>query len=319
MAVVSYLLLLILLPAQFSVAEHPYTFHNVPVQSEDEINLFLCQRTRFEQFAFVSISEKFRMSLHPDSAAIPNVAEWGIDSARYFRLGLPYRKRVLTNSGIDESDSIFLYDYAHDQLVVDQVKNLQVVAYVNAYARKDDWPYQQTDYMFGFEINSNRLEGFSDSYQTTLVVISKADPFIRGQLRRLEWEMIGFEEFPVSAISGAYLTRFKEVEYETGQHYQCRSEDLTFYVQDLMLKKSNYLWAKRLIVIDNSSNEEVFESVYFAGESVSLTGTGQWTGMLFKDHPPVIFGFQEHAFGCASISLMDSSNKSIYINCDNWH
>ncbi len=45
----------------------------------------------------------------------------------------------------------------------------------------------------------------------------------------------------------------------------------------------------------------------------------QWTGKLFKDYPPVLFGFVWQSFGCDNIDIIQLPLTTIPILCDNRH
>jgi hypothetical protein len=45
----------------------------------------------------------------------------------------------------------------------------------------------------------------------------------------------------------------------------------------------------------------------------------QWTGRLFKNKPPVSFGFEYQSFGYHGITLLSETEKEIWISCDNRH
>lgn len=75
----------------------------------------------------------------------------------------------------------------------------------------------------------------------------------------------------------------------------------------------------------------IFEKFYCVHEEPSLVPLNvvghakdwrsktQWTGEIFKDRPPVIFGFLFHSSGCPSIDFIEQSENSVRINCDNRH
>ena len=74
--------------------------------------------------------------------------------------------------------------------------------------------------------------------------------------------------------------------------------------------------------------KKTFKLNFEGREFTSLSGiqteqedrrNSQWTGTLFKNKPPVIFGFTSESFGCSVITLMEKAGGEIPINCDNRH
>ena len=80
----------------------------------------------------------------------------------------------------------------------------------------------------------------------------------------------------------------------------------------------------------NEEKEVVFDGVFSDSEGASpapLSFKGekpndqllQWTGQLFKDQPPVMFGFMYVSFGCPWIDFLDGSMRNLSFSCDNRH
>jgi hypothetical protein len=83
------------------------------------------------------------------------------------------------------------------------------------------------------------------------------------------------------------------------------------------------------VIINSKTKEIVYEQVQILSESTYLVPLNtpnnpnqyqsQWTGQLFKDKPVVMFGFLAGGFGCPSITILDKTESSIPILCDNRH
>lgn len=301
---------------------------SIPEQDIDlESGLFdLQSENGNEQMGFISLSDIYPLSEHPDSLAIPDVSGKPFDSIRCFKLDKEYRKRFLAETGISENDRVFIYDYAANVLVSFWVKKLNVVANLNGYASEEDAPFSQFDYMIGFEIDRNLLKGIKDKYfNNTIVFVGAKNPFVRGALKRVMWKKIEKKQFPLSKMSKKTLLLPKG--YKHGGSYTFTKDSLQYYVQDF--SQEYWVVARRLLVIHSKTGEVIFERVYELSEGTGMAPLNntnpdvgndiQWTGILFKNKAPVLFGIQYFSFSCPEISFLDKKEKDIYINCDNRH
>lgn len=310
-----------------------------------DLAIFDLELRKNESVGFISLSDVYPLSERPDSLAIPNledelndklgklpenptdesiekVKDQFIKNAEYFILSSKYRKIFLSKTKILETDLVFIYDYSLDVLISFTVKNLNIVACLNIYGA--DWPYSQNDYMIGFEINKKFLTGFGKYPSNTLVYVGKENPFVQGQLKHIVWKKIETTDFPTSAVSSKDTSELREYfrayQYVTGTTYKYEKEGLQYFIQDFIRLQDNFIPAKRLIVIDLKTKETIFNKHYFSSEGTSFAPlNNQWTGKLFKNKPPVIFGFQYESFGCPSITLLDSMENEVGINCDSRH
>lgn len=292
---------------------------NLFAQDLQIFNLMYYEKDSTQSLAFISLSEIYPLSENPDSLAIPDLSEREIGEAQnfeYFTLDSTYRKRFLAETNISETDKVFIYDYATNALQTFTVKNLTVVACMNIYGA--DWPYSQYDYMIGFEVNKNALKHFDKYYINTLAYVGKQNPFVRGQMQQIIWEKIEPAAYPSKALP-TYDSSYAGI-CRIGDAYKFETEGFLYYVQDLVRLTNNWVSVKRLIVIDNKTKEIVCEKYFYSGESASFAPLDdQWTGTLFKNKPPVIFGFQYFTFGCPGITFLSNTENDIYINCDNRH
>ncbi len=292
---------------------------DVTAQDLKIFNLQYYEKDSTQSYVFISLSEIYPLSDNPDSMAIPDLKEKEIEEApsfTYFKLDSMYRKRFLRETKISETDKVFIYDYSADALQSLTVKNLNVVARLNVYGR--DWPYSQDDFMIGFELHKNFLTGLDKYLEYSLAYVGKVSPFVRGQLKPITWKSIEPSDFPSKELP-TYDIRYAG-KCVTGNAYKYETEGLQYFVQDLVRIADNWNSVKRLIVLDIKTKETVCEKLFYAGESASFAPlNNQWTGKLFKNKPPVIFGFQYFSFSCPSISFLNSDERGIYIYCDNRH
>lgn len=275
---------------------------------------------------FISLSDIYPLNEHPDSLAIPDVEMMGIDSANYFELNAEYRKRFLTSTGISESEKVFIYDYTNNIHFSFNVKELPVVACINNYAGTDDWVFSQRDYMIGFEIDSIRLNDLSTHYNTSLVYVGNEDPFVQNEMKPIVWKKIKHEKIPFSdkdLKSMPWLSRMN-----VGNTYKFETKEYQYFVQDLI--QLDIINGRHLLIIDLKTNKPICERIFHDSEGTSLAPLNyispeygnlleQWTGNLFRNKAPVVFGFLYLSFGCPAITFLDNSENDLYIGCDNRH
>ena len=296
--------------------------------SAQDLKLFNLSRYEIDStksIAFISLSDVHFLSEHTDSLAVPDLTYIEADSAanyEYIRLNSAYRERFLSGTKLSETDKVFIYDYAADQLLSFKVKDLDVVACLNIYGA--EWPYGQYDYMIGFGISEKKLTGLDKYFTHALVYIGKESPFVKGQVKPVEWKKTKASDFPSKALTYEDTAAFHEYlgdhQYHAGDTYSFERDSLNYFVRDYILFTDDWLFAKQLVVIDTKTGEAVCKKQYFSGESLSFAPLdNQWTGTLFKNKPPVIFGFNYVSFGCPSITFLSKTEPDVYINCDNRH
>jgi hypothetical protein len=292
---------------------------NLAAQDLKIFDLQYYEKDSTQSFLFISLSEIYPFSENPDSLPIPDLREKEIEEApnfTYFKLDSTYRKRFLNATNISETDKVFIYDYSINALQAFTVKNLKVIACLNIYGA--DWPYSPNDYMIGFEIDKKFLKGSDKYFTNSLVYVGKENPFVRGQVKPIIWKKIEPNDFPSKELP-SYDTSYAG-KCATGDVYKFEMEGLQYFVQDLVRLADKWISVKRLIVIDLKTKETVCEKLIYSGESASFAPLdNQWTGKLFKNKPPVIFGFHWVSFGCPSITFLNPTDSNIYINCDNRH
>jgi hypothetical protein len=342
------------------VTEVKFTIKNSPQKTKNEItvinpniyfesstnpevyNLSSFQINKNKEIGFISFSDKYSLSDDPDSLAIQtNLETEYIRSNKYFKeeyikLDNKHRKLFLNKLKISENDSLFIYDYAQDIMLSLKVKNLKVVACLDIYRQGDqnesDFEgFEQGDYMIGFELEPSILKRLGDKYYQSFVCVGKVNPFLKNQLKPIVWSRIKSSEYPIKGISTKNDLIIKQYANAPDTSYKSVTSNYTYYVKDIFEINGNYISViRRLIIIENKSNEIVHDEIIDDGESTSTAPLNnvnkqegdfiyQWTGKLFKNKAPVIFGFSFESFSCPHISILDLSESSIYINCDNRH
>lgn len=293
-----------------------------------DLNIFTLI-ARSKEATFVSLSDIDRPKKPLDAEEqldalslqeITDIAKNNNDDFNYVKLSPEYRTQFLSRTNIAETDKIFIYSYLRDTLVSLPINALNAVAWLNGYTNSEECPCPDYYYQIGFEIDNNFLKGFEDHYANTLVFIGKRNPFVRNQVEPIIWQKIDSTEFPGKAITLEVNYNFgnNDFEYELGQSYKFENEKFQIFIQKLLKKDSQF--GLRLLAINKKTKENIFEKLYYSGESASFAPLDyQWIGNLFRNKPMVIFGFQWHSFGCPIIDFIDADKKEIPINCDNRH
>lgn len=278
------------------------------------------------RLAFISLSDIDPLSEHPDSLATPSLEEMESDSAKKYehvKLTGSYRKRFLARTNVSERDKLFIYDYSSHVLLSFNIMDLDVVANLNNYGAA--WPYSQYDFMIGFEITEEHLKSIRPNSYTIIACVGKEDPFVTGKMQHIEWENTDsttFPDQPLGPVALAELESYNLKESRFIKHavYKYEANGLVYFLQDWKRKDLEWGDARRLLVVSAKTKEVLYEGFYMDSEGTGLTPLdNQWTGPMFKNKPPVVFGFLYHSFGCPSIEFISMIEKPVYINCDNRH
>ena len=298
------------------------------------------QINKNKEIGFISFSDQYQTNEHRDSLAIQTNMDPEYTGEPYFKeeyivLDQKHRSLFLKQLKISENDSLFIYHYQKDKFLSFKIKNLKVVACVNVYAQgaqnePDFKGFTQNDYMIGFEIDPIYMKQFGENYYQSFVSVGKSNPFLKNQVKPLVWKRVKVEEFPKGLSRSNDLICSRRV-HSSDSTYASINQNYSYYVKDIYTNNGNYTSTlRRLIVIENQSKEIVLDELFEDGESDSPTPLNgmnfesastpqQWSGKLFKNKPPVVFGFNYSSFGCPHISILDLSENSIYLNCDNRH
>lgn len=272
---------------------------------------------------FISLSDIYSPSDHPDSLAIPEDKR----NLEHIVLGPEYRKHFLSKTKISESDKIFIYNYVKNELLSFPIKKLEVVANLSPYEIGGDTPHEQYDYMFGFQIDKTNIKDFEDKFYASVIYVGKENPFAQKQLTPIVWKKISAKEFPSKAINDIFGI-FKE-KYTIGNSHRFDYENMQYFIQDFV--RDNFTFARRLLVVNSQTKKIFYEKMFHEGESDSLQElnfaskeegkniANQWTGKLFKNKETALFGFEYHSFGCPYIMILDKKQSEVPIYCDNRH
>lgn len=304
------------------------------------INIFKLHGSEEYDSDLISLSDIYNLESNASfddqeiNLIIPNMTEDGFTEAQYTLTG-GYRKKFLSHTGISETDFVFIYDYENNRLTTLAVKDLNVIARLNLYSDLSEAPFPHYYYMIGFEVDSKVLD---DIFGATFVYVGAKNPFALEQLTPLVWKKVNLQDLPETTpeqdqkfyASYPWNVNFSS---EGGNTHLSEANGLQYFLQDYVRGESVDIDARRLLVFDPQTKEIIIDKIFYESESTSLAplkgGEGnynntfeesfQWAGKLFKDKPPVTFGFLWVSFGCPAISVIDSSSEDIEIYCDNRH
>lgn len=302
------------------------------------INIFTLRTSGDNSSALISLSEIYQYHLDSDapfyeqdgSLIIPNMTAGGFKEVQY-TLTSTYRERFLSHTGISETDFVFIYDYQVNRLVILAVKNLNVIARLNDYSSPSNAPFHHYDYLIGFEIDTRMLNHLEE-----FVYVGAKNPFALEQLTPLTWKKIAPQKFPATtqAQDEKFYSNYPwdvNLSSKGGNTYSFEANGFEYFLQDYL--SNGEVNVRRLLIIEAQTQAIITDKIFYESESSSLTPLkgadgaynetfetpSQWTGKLFKNKPPVFFGFEWISFGCPAISIIDKSNEDIVIYCDSRH
>ncbi|WP_397362348.1 hypothetical protein [Olleya sp. R77988] len=238
-----------------------------------------------------------------------------LDDETYTAFNKEERLKFFKTNKINQLDTVFVYSINKIYKLV--VKDLGVVSVPDGYG---------SGFRVGLDLHG-KVKNVEFAY------LGKENPFIEKQLMPIVWNKIDKKSVPNSfnkqSIHSSYRWWYNDVELVNSYKYS--NKEFDFYLQEL---KRNYSKDYYLVIIDSKTKEFVLENLYSDSESTSPASLSfvninnkkqdgykheQWTGYLFKDKPPVVFGFQYHSFGCPSINFIETPKTYVPIYCDNRH
>lgn len=268
---------------------------------------------------FVSLTENYPFSAHPDSTSIASryLGNMAVKNHNYHVLDAEHRKRFLAKLPITEGDQLFVYDFALDTVISYPVKNLVLAAHLNILG--NNMPLTASEYHIGFELPKLPLP--TEAYfRKVLVYVGKESPFVTGQVTGIRWiegdmSELPKEDLPPSAAGATY----------SGKVYVAEHNFLLYMVQ--RMTDRNGLEGYRLVVSKLHQGNTLFDHCFIDTESTflhSLNGVNhdyvpeihQYTGKLFKDMPPMVYGFMGSVYGCDNIHFLKPNSPTLGVSCD---
>ncbi len=282
-------------------------------------NLDSYQKSQGEDHGFIILTDAFPWSQHPDSLSIADRYLGHEEINDYHFLNKEYRARFLKRRQVAETDKVFIYFYALDTIFTFPVHELQLLARINPYGAEP--PIVHFDYMIGFDLAGKlKLKDAHLHYFHSLVYVGAQNPFIQGKLQPITWEEIADSHFPSLASSTEIYKRYPKNKLIAS--YKFSTDDYHYFLR--RYSRTNHL------VATSKNKEIIFNKTFQESEGVSFAPLNytnveneynpeQWTGKLFKNMPPVIFGFLYESFSCTNIDLLGEQEHPIYIRCDCRH
>lgn len=297
---------------------------NLQANTVENFNIFSMSNyyeNEEKQNGIISLTELYKWSEQEDSLAIENKYLGSEEFEEFHKMNNKYRTRFLKNIGIKETDQVFIYNYPIDSLFIFKVKDLPLIAFLSPYY--EGRSASQYDYMIGFGLeNKLSINDFKNFYQS-LIYIGSDNPFETGMMKAIVWKKIDSSLFPTDKND---FTKNKK--YSIGNTYKYIHNNMEYFIQDISIPNEYY--GRRLKIFESDSKKILFEKLYYESEGLSLSPlnfvnsdymdeVNQWTGTLFKNKAPVIFGFQYHSFDCPEIDFINQNESLIRIRCDNRH
>lgn len=292
-----------------------YVFNAYLSESPLISNVKIFQATPFYRYTgssengFINLSEVYFKNEELEKAILQ-----GDDLPDTIILNAKQRALFLRRAEISESDSVYLYDVKTGDIFIYKVNDLPALARINTYFNENEYEKEESDFEFGFDLGKTYKNGYDN-----FVFIGKENPFIKGKLKPIVWKEIDL---------GLFKRKFNKIkEFEpylsrkTSMVYLYQYDNFDFYFLD----------KQELIVVDVDKKSIVYSDYVHSDEGSTPTRLvmeddaksgneqSQWTGILFKNKPPVIFGFYSYSFSCEGISFLNRSEPPLGILCDCRH
>ncbi|WP_405399207.1 hypothetical protein [Maribacter sp. Asnod2-G09] len=262
--------------------------------------------------AFVNVSESFYM---PENFIDENDLQK--DTIHFSK---KQRTEFFKRMNYANSDTLFIYDLASTLVKRLPIKNIPLMACINPYSsiieeyKTED--YYSYDYQIGFNLGKADYSGFA--------VIGKENPFVEKGLQPLVFKKMNQQQ--IDSNLKKQIISEDLVNDSIFKPYTSSYKNISAFVK----ANTDYSSWSDLIII-NTQTKESFEIYQEEGESSGKADLNledavsehsenyQYIGNLFKNKPPVVFGFMWESFGCSQIQFLDKNELPIGILCDNRH
>ncbi len=262
--------------------------------------------------AFVNVSESFNM---PENFI--NKKDLRKDTIHFNE---KQRKEFLKRMNYSNKDTLFIYDITSGLIKKHSIKNTPLMACVSIYSQVNEEykteDYSDFDYQVGFNLGKVDYGGFA--------IIGKENPFVEKGLQPIVFEEMS-QEMINNNIKAELLSK-TWINDTTYKPYVSNYEDIRSFVK---IKKGLNTWHD--LIIKNTQTKGSYYIYQSEGESSSKTfiklkekksidnENYQYIGRLFKNKPPVAFGFIWESFGCPQIHFLGKKELPVRILCDNRH
>ncbi len=174
----------------------------------------------------------------------------------------------------------------------------------------------------GFKVSSLPLNTMGYFARNTFVHIGKSNPFKTGGVHPIKWIEVDSTLFPNNIKSTNHNDWINSL--SRGKVFKFKTDDYTYLIQTLKYS-DNRPAGRHLLVFQDHTETMVFNHVYMNTESAGISPiltqyeNNQWTGQVFKDKPPILYGFLDISFGCPLIDFIGGNEPSMEILCNNRH
>lgn len=277
----------------------------------------------------IILTDSYAYNEHPDSCVIAKkyLIDGSIQNYNYHELDSIHRKRFLESINIKETDTIYIYDLVQNSIFTLNVKDISLVAYIHPY--EDSETLNQGDFMVVFEIENTKLNLLSIGADF-FVCVAERNPFREGEARRMIWTEIDATLFPNFSTNDKELEKHISSSKTKIHTYHYAVNELDYFVKD----GEDF----RIVLVTDSEGIVISTEIFSTGDEgtdlnvlftkeiadkkeyyINQWTGNQWTGNIFKNKPPILFGFESLSSGCPSISFVDKNTSNISISCDNRH
>lgn len=262
--------------------------------------------------AFVNVSESFRM---PENFIQPkDLRKDTIDFSKQ------QKTEFLRRMNYANSDTLFIYDLSTGLVKKHPIRQMPIMACVSIYSQVSeeykDEDYSTWDYQIGFNLGKSKHEGFA--------MIGSENPFVEKGLEPMEFEKMSQKEIDENVKNNIIPEVWKNDSVYKPFFYSYEN----MYAVVRIDQKTND-WQD--LIFKNLRTKESYSIYQAEGESSSKASlklkdgknqnevSYQFVGSLFKNKPPVSFGYMWESFDCPKIHFLDKDELPIYIQCDNRH
>ncbi len=253
-----------------------------------------------------------------------HLGEFEFSNDNYHELKGENRDRFLGALKIQETDFLFVNNLNLNKIKSFKVSQLKLTAFLSPY--RPDITVHNWDYLIGFELGSVQMPfNPPDIYgQTIFSCVGAKNPFNQGKAEPMKWKKVNQSEFIWKLEKDETPKHMLDIKYKSV--YKFKWSKLNYYVREIYA--GDFLYGYYLVVTKSKSGEKVNSMLFFESEGTYLqplngqknsSGDLQFTGYIFKDKPPIIYGFQSNSFGCPYISFADDTDNYLWLKCDNRH
>lgn len=269
---------------------------------------------------FVNLSELYPFAYENESITIIPEDKLGQEPIQFSK---NQSNEILKRIGFSKKDSLYIFSFSKDSVYKFPISEFKMIAYLNPYTHGD-----KNIKEYEYEIGLNLEDKFSDKGEN-FAYVGIENPFRTGKIKPLIWSKTDNDDFPLPKSNIDNQNKSDNISIET---YTLSLLHFKYFIQSHIYHKNNRSRVQRhqLIVIDTINNKIITELNYHSSESINISPVYKasdekieiyysWTGELFKNKPPIIYGMYGNSFGCSTVDFIAENEPSIRIFCDNRH